>query len=101
MATNRKDVVFIGLALLLFGALTLLAQFNVIPNYQNWWLPIILIILGILEIISRRGIVQVLAWLVLIIGVVLLLITLNVISISGIMDYFSVLWVLLGLLLIF
>jgi len=101
METNRKDVVFIGLALLLIGVLTLLQQFNIIPIYQHWWLPIILIILGILEIISRRGIVQVLAWLVLIIGVILLLITLNVISISGIMDYFSVLWVLLGLLLIF
>lgn len=100
MFTRRNDSVYIGLALLLIGVLTLLQQFNVIPIYQHWWLPIILIILGILEIITRRGIAQVFAWIVLIIGVVLLLITLNVITISGIWAYFPVLWVLLGLLLV-
>jgi hypothetical protein len=101
MATKKGSAFFIGLALLVIGIITLLVALNVISPFHEWWLPIILIIVGILVIMNRKDICNVLGWICLVYGVVLLLMTLGVFHVAFLWDIaMAVFFILFGLILI-
>ena len=98
---KKGSAFFIGLALLVIGIISLLVALNVISPFHQWWLPIILIIVGILVIINRKDICNILGWICLVYGVVLLLMAIglfHVAFLSHIAD--AVFFILFGLILI-
>jgi hypothetical protein len=100
MATKKGSPFYIGLALLVIGFLSLLEHLNVISPFQKWWLPIILIIVGILVVMSRKGIVNILGWICVVYGALLLLMTLGVFSLAFLVQILPIYWILFGLILL-
>jgi hypothetical protein len=98
---KKGSAFYIGLALLVIGIISLLVALNVISQFQDWWLPIILIIIGILVIINRKDICNILGWICLVYGVVLLLMTLGLFYVAFLWHIAdAVFFILLGLILI-
>ncbi len=101
MATKKSSAFHIGMALIFIGIFSLLEFYNVTRSFRGWWLPIILIIVGILVITSRRDITNILGWVCLVYGVLLLLATLGVLSVTFLWQIaIPVLLILFGLILI-
>lgn len=100
MGTKKGIPLFIGLALLAIGFISLLATFNVVSISKTWWLPIILIIVGILVIMNSKGNVNILGWICLVYGAVLLLMTIGLFNIAFLWKLAPVSWILFGLILI-
>ncbi|UCH97341.1 MAG: hypothetical protein JSV88_10955 [Candidatus Aminicenantes bacterium] len=100
MATKENCTFYIGLALLVIGIISLLESFSVFKTFQSWWLPIILIIIGILVITTRKGIVGILGGICLVYGALLLLMTLGVFSVAFLWQLHPVSWILFGLILL-
>lgn len=101
MATKKGSGFYIGLALLVIGIISLLVALNAISDFSKWWLPIILIIVGILVIMNRKDICNILGWICLVYGVVLLLMALGVFYVAFLVDIaMAVLFILFGLILI-
>ena len=44
MAEKRVSVTTIGLAMLVFGTLSLLESIGVFSPFRNWWLPVIIVV---------------------------------------------------------
>ena len=98
---KKGSAFYIGLALLVIGIISLLVALNVISQFQDWWLPIILIIIGILVIINRKDICNILGWICLVYGVVLLLMAIGLFHVAFLSQIaYGVLFILLGLILI-
>jgi len=100
MATKKGSPFYIGLALLVIGIISLLEHLDVISPFQKWWLPIILIIVGILVVMSRKGIVNILGWICVAYGALLLLMTLGVFSLAFLVQILPIYWILFGLILL-
>jgi hypothetical protein len=101
MATKKGSAFYIGLALLVIGIISLLVALNVLKPFHEWWVPIILIIIGILVIINNKGICNILGWICLVYGVVLLLMTLGLFYVAFLWQIAdAVFFILLGLILI-
>jgi uncharacterized membrane protein HdeD (DUF308 family) len=102
MSAKKSSQVVIGLALLVMGIISLLEVFNVLKPFQQWWLPIILIIVGVLVILNnKKGFSFILGCLCLVYGVLLLLMTFNLFSIAFLWKILPIYWVLFGLILLF
>lgn len=100
MATKKNNKFYIGLALLAIGIFTLLENLAIVSRFQAWWVPVILIVVGILVVLSSKKTVYLLGWICLIYGAVLLLMTIG-------LFHFPILWeistaypLLFGLILI-
>lgn len=100
MAAKKGTTFYIGLALVVIGVLQLLHSLGAIKPFQHWWVPIILIIVGILVIINRKGTVNILGWICLIYGGLLLLTTLGLFSLPILWQLTPAYWILFGLILI-
>lgn len=101
MANKKGSAFFIALALIIIGIITLLQALGVWGDFSQWWIPIILILVGIMVIIKTKAIVQILGWICLIYGVILLLMTLGLFYILFLWTISKpVLWILFGLILI-
>jgi hypothetical protein len=98
---KKGSAFYIGLALLVIGIISLLEVFDVISPFHHWWLPIILIIIGILVIINRKDICNILGWICLVYGVVLLLMTIGLFHVAFLWQIsMPVFFILFGLILI-
>ena len=98
---KKGSAFYIGLALLVIGIISLLVALNVISPFHQWWLPIILIIVGILVIINRKDICNILGWICLVYGVVLLLMAIGLFHVAFLWQIAdAVFFILLGLILI-
>jgi len=100
MATKKGSAYYIGLALIVIGIISLLVALNVISPFQEWWLPIILIIVGILVIMNRKGTCNILGWICIVYGALLLLMTLGVFSVAFLWQISPIFFILFGLILI-
>jgi hypothetical protein len=100
MANKKGSAFYIGLALVVIGIISLLEALGVFGPFQNWWLPIILIIVGVLVILNRKDVVNILGWICLIYGALLLLMTLGVFSLAFLWQISAIAWILFGLILI-
>ena len=100
MATKKGSAYYIGLALLVIGIISLLVALNVISPFQEWWLPIILILVGILVIMNRKGLCNILGWICIAYGALLLLMTLGVFSVAFLWQISPIFFILFGLILI-
>ncbi len=100
MTNKKSSSLYIGLALVVIGAISLLNTLGRLHLSKSWWLPIILMIIGLMVIITRRGLVSILGWLCLVFGGLLLLGTLNLIHVLFLWELEAVSWVLFGLILI-
>jgi len=100
MASKKSLSYFVGLALAIWGTLQLLHVFGLIRNYQNWWQPIILVIIGLLVVLNTRGAVKTVGIITMFYGIILLLMTLGLFSFPFFWKIFPVTWLLLGLILI-
>jgi len=98
---KKGSAFYIGLALLVIGIISLLVALNVISPFHQWWLPIILIIVGILVIINRKDICNILGWICLVYGVVLLLMAIGLFHVAFLWQIsMPVFFILFGLILI-
>ncbi|MCI0470558.1 MAG: hypothetical protein L0Y73_02760 [Candidatus Aminicenantes bacterium] len=102
MSTNKNSQWIIGLALLVMGIISLLGSFNVSIPFHKFWIPVILIIVGVLVILLiKRGFSFILGCICLVYGVLLLLMTLNLFNIAFLWKILPIYWILFGLILLF
>jgi hypothetical protein len=100
MASKKNVASTIGLALVAIGIISLLQALEAVGHFQIWWLPIILICVGILVIINGKKIVHILGWVCLVYGALLLLITMGLFNIPLLWELKSVIWLLFGLIIL-
>jgi|GEM_PF-2557446 len=100
MADKKGSPTHIGLALLVIGILGLLESLNVFTSFKQWWMPIIMVIVGIMVIIDRKGVVNILGWILLIYGILILLMVIGLFSLTFLMQIMPISWILFGLILL-
>ncbi len=100
MANKKGSAFYIGVALIIIGIITLLQALGVWGDFHAWWMPIILILVGIMVIVSAKGITNILGWICLIYGVILLLMTIGLFYVAFLWQISSIGWILFGLILI-
>lgn len=100
MATRKNNVFTIGLALGIIGVISLLEVLTIISPYRGWWLPVILIVVGILVVLRSRRTVYFLGWLSMVFGAGLLLTTIGLFHLPVLWKIASAYPLLFGLILI-
>lgn len=100
MAAKKGVTLYIALALIVIGIIGLLQTLGVMDIAKTWWLPIILIVVGLLVIIGRKGPVGILGWVCLIYGAVLLLMTIGLFQVAFLWRIAAAYPILFGLILI-
>jgi hypothetical protein len=100
MAEKKVSVTTIGLAMLIFGTLSLLESTGVFSPFRNWWLPVILIVVGLLVVLNRKGTVRILGWLCLGYGAVLLLMAMGLFHLTFLWQISPIAWIFFGLFLL-
>jgi len=99
--TVKKEIVFpIAVAMVAYGAIALLESLGVFTPFRAWWLPVILLVVGLLALLKRKMSTRVLGWICFLYGAALLLMTAGVFHWSLLWRLFPATWVLFGLLLL-
>lgn len=100
MATKKSNTFAIGLALLFIGIFNLLESLSLVSRFRQWWLPVILIVVGILVVLSSKKTVYLLGWICMVYGALLLLMTVGLLSIPILQKISTAYPLLFGLILI-
>lgn len=100
MATKKSTSFYIGLALLAAGTIVLLQVLGIVFIAQKWWLPVILVVVGLLVILGRKGPVVILGWIGFLYGAVLLLMAIGLFNINILWQLSAAYPLLFGLMLI-
>ena len=100
MAAKKGMTLYIGLTLLVIGVIELLGTLNIWHIGKSWWLPILLIILGLLVITGAKGTVNIMGWICLVYGLVLLLMTIGLFQVAFLWQLGPVSFILFALILL-
>ena len=100
MASKKNNTFIIGLAMLAIGIFSLLERLAIVSPFQAWWLPVILIVVGLLVVLSSKKTVYLLGWICMITGAVLLLMTVGLFHIPVLWKISTAYPLLFGLILI-
>jgi hypothetical protein len=100
MTKKKSTTFYIGLALLAIGIIILLQVLGIVIISQKWWLPVILIAVGLLVILGRKGPVGILGWIGFLYGAVLLLMAIGLFDIALLWQLSATYPLLFGLILI-
>ena len=100
MATKKSTTFYIGLALLIIGAIVLLQVLGIFFISQKWWLPVILLVVGLLVVLGRKGPAGILGWISFLYGAVLLLMAIGLFNINLLWQLSAAYPLLFGLMLI-
>lgn len=105
--TEKKSLpggaILLGIILIAAGALVLLANLNILPfdlDLAHWW-PLILVVLGLVHLWNNRNIFDFSGLLLILLGVVFLMATLDKIFWSDIWRYWPAVLILLGFSIVF
>ena len=99
MAAKKSVTLYIALALLVMGVIELLNTFGIVNIGKAWWLPIILILVGLLVIISAKGMTHILGWICLVYGAILILMTMGLFQVAFLWKIAPASLILFGLIL--
>ncbi len=98
-----NGTIFLGLVLIVAGALALLDNLNIFSfhfNLGDWW-PLILIALGVVHLWNNRNIFDFSGLFLILLGVVFLLAELNVIYWGDVWQWWPAVLILLGISIVF
>ena len=100
MKIKKGTSFFVAVALIAIGALLLLESWNILRHSRQWWLPIILIGLGILVIMTSKGVVNILGWVLAVYGALLFLMAAGILNLPFLNELQPGIWILFGLILL-
>ncbi len=100
MAKNKLAAWFAALAMILTGALMVLNNFGIVALYRNLWVPIVLLIVGILQVTDKRTWARLCGICALILGLAFLLSTFGKLHWDPLLKLWPSLYISLGLALL-
>ena len=103
MSQRRGGHVFLGLIILALGTLFLLDNFGLVRFHFTWhhWWPMILIVIGLLQLVNARRAVDSGGWFLILLGGAFLSVTLGYLDWDELWHYWPVILIFIGLSILF